>query len=263
MRQNRFLAMLLFATLSCAAQSMRSAKAYDNFNHKFLDPSRWDSVPACYAGAGLEMECVRALEDGRLHLAHRTLGQRDSDTGLQVGIAQVDFVNSASIKSITADVVVRNVVEVPCAVNTGFGGNATIWGVFFNAGGGDSSDDVGAQVVVGRLASDPPGQLTLNTQIFHNGDYSIDYQTIGTVPFGTPVTATLTWDPPNHQFLVSWTNRTTHVTTATTLPYSFSDATPAASPGKVLEVVGFPANCTANPTYVYVDALFDNVYITH
>jgi hypothetical protein len=53
------------------------------------------------------------------------------------------------------------------------------------------------------------------------------------------------------------------VTIATTPPYSFSDTTPAASLGEVLEVVGFPANCTANPTYVYVDALFDNVHITH
>jgi hypothetical protein len=260
MKQKRLLAVLLLTALSWAAQNKIP---YDNFNHKFLDPSRWNSVPACYAGAGLEMECIRTIEDGRLHLAHRTFGQRDSDTGLQVGIAQVGFVNSASIKSITADVVVRNVDEVPCAVNPAFGGNATIWGVFFNAGSGDSSDDVGAQIVVGRLASDPPGQLTLNTQIFRNGDYSIDYQTIGTVPFGTPVTATLTWDPANHQFLVNWTNKTTHTTTATTLPYSFSDTTPAVSPGKVLEVVGFPTNCTANPTSVYVDALFDNVYVKH
>ena len=260
MKHKRLLAVLLLSTLPCAAQSKI---LYDNFNHKFLDPSRWSPYSACYAGAGLELECVRTIEDGRLHLAHRTFGQRDSDTGLQVGTASVGFVNPVSIKSITADVAVRSVDEVPCAVNPAFGGNATIWGVFFNAGSGDSSDDVGAQVVVGRVASDPPGQLTVNTQIFRNGDYSIDYQTLGTIPLGTPVTATLRWDPPNHQFLVSWTNKITHATTATTLPYSFSDTTPAASPNKVLEVVGAPTNCTANPTSVYVDALFDNVYVKH
>jgi hypothetical protein len=257
MKQKQLLAVLLFVSLSCAAQT---PTLYDNFNHKFLSPSRW-AYAICYAGNGLELECVREIQDEQLHLAHRSFGQTDSNTGLQGGAALVGFANSASIKSIRMDLIVRNVLESPCAANPGFGGSANIWGVFFNAGSGDSTDDVGAQLVFGRLASDPPGQLNVHGQTFHGGSYS-PFVPLGTVWIGTPVTATLTWDQPNHRFVVSWINKITHTTMRGMMPYSFSDTTPAAGAAKVLEVSGFPANCTANPTSVYVDALFDNVYVS-
>ncbi len=74
---------------------------------------------------------------------------------------------------------------------------------------------------------------------------------------GTPVTITLSWDQPNHQFLISYTNNLTHVTTKGKMLYDFSDTTPVAGPAKILGVSGQPSNCTANSTFVYSDALFD------
>ena len=258
MKPKLFIAFFGATTLWCTAQT---PFLYDNFNDKLLSASRWSPVPACYAGGGLELECVREIQNGKLHLAHRNFGQRNSDTGLQLGGAAVGFANPASIKSITTDLVVRQVAESPCAANLRFeADSANIWGVFFNAGAGDPSDDVGAQIVFGRRSFDPLGQLSVFAQTFQGGNYG-PYLLLGSVPIGIPVTATVTWDQANHQFAVSWTNNVTHQNTGGTMPYGFADTAPAANPGKVLEVSGFPANCTASPTSVYVDALFDNVYI--
>ena len=256
MRHKELLAVLLLATLLCAAQS---TTLYDSFDHKFLNPSRW-AYAFCFSGSGLELECVREIRDEQLHVAHRGFGLTDSNSGLQNGGAGVGFANSETIKTIKTDVVVRSVLESPCAANPGYGSNAGIWGTFFNAGSGDPNDDVGAALNLKRVYSDPPGQLIVIGQTFHAGIYS-SYFTIGTVSIGTPVTLTLSWDQPNHQFLISLTNKVTHVTTTGTMPYTFSDTTPVAGPAKTLGVGGFASNCTANSTSMYVDALFGKVYI--
>lgn len=248
--------LLIFATLPCAAQTL---KRYDKFDHKFINPSRWDYA-FCFSGSGIELECVREIRDGQLHLGHRGFGLTNSDSGQQNGGAGVGFANSQTISTITTDLVVRSVLEVPCAANPSYGTSAGIWGTFFNSGSGDPNDDVGAQFGVTRFSSDPTGQLTVRGQTFHAGVYS-DFFTIGTVAIGTPITITLSWDQPNHQFVISFTNRVTKVTTRGTMPYAFSDWTPVAGPAKTLGANGWASNCTANPTSNYVDALFGNVYV--
>lgn len=79
---------------------------------------------------------------------------------------------------------------------------------------------------------------------------------------GTPIRATLTWDKPNQRFVVSWTDLVTNIKTDGIMTYTFSDSTPATNPSKVLTVNTWPANCTANPTWVYISATFGNVYIS-
>jgi hypothetical protein len=260
MRQNSFLVTLLFAALSCAAQSTRSARAYDSFNHRFLSADRWTTSSACFAGSGLELECVREIDDGRLRLAHRNFGQRDSDAGFQFGSASVSFVNPSSIKSIATDVVVRDIEESACPANPEFGAAAHIDATFFNTGTSDPNDDVGGHIALGRNFSDPPGQLTVYGQISQGNNY-FAYFPLGTVAMGTPVTVSLTWDQPDHQFVASWTNRVTHVSTEATMPYTLPDTTAATNPTKVLTTNSFPANCTAKATWVYIEATFDNVYV--
>jgi hypothetical protein len=65
--------------------------------------------------------------------------------------------------------------------------------------------------------------------------------------------------PPIHRD--GETNDITHVKMQITLPYRFSDNTPATNPGKDLAVVNFPANCTSHPAWVYTEATFDNVRV--
>lgn len=252
----KFLAILIFVTLPCAAQTL---KLYDDFNHKFIDPSKW-GYALCFSGNGLEMECVREINDGQLHLTHRHFGVRVDDGNLQNGSATMGFANANNIKAIRTDVTVRSSVEVPCAANPSFGSGVGIWGKFFNAGSGDPNDDVGATVNLGRHSYDPPQQLNLMAQVFHAGIYT-QPALVGSTTIGTPVTISASWDQPNHQFTFHLTNKATHVTTSLNIPYTFSDTTLAADPGKVLEASGWASDCAANATSIYVDAVFANVYV--
>jgi len=238
------LAVPLFASLLSTAQTVT---LYDNFNQRFINPLRW-AYAFCFSGSGLELECVREIRDEQLHIAHRGFGLTTSDTGAQNGGSGVGFANSQRIKTVRTDLVIRSLVEVPCAANSnpGFGGGANIWGTFFNDGSGDPNNDVGAQLGLTRFASDPPGQLTVRGQTFHAGIYS-NFFTLGTVSIGTPVTITLSWDQPNHQFLIRLTNRETYVTTVGTMPYTYSDTTPVAGSAMTLGAGGFASNCTTNP----------------
>jgi hypothetical protein len=248
------LALLIFATLPCVAQTL---KVYDDFHSRFINPSKWSAF--CFSD-GPELECVCQIQDEKLQLAHRVFGLTNSNIGQQNGGAAVGFLNPETIKAVKTKLVVRSVLEVPCAANASFGTSAGIVAAFFNAGSGDPSDDVGAQFGVTRFTWDPAGKLTVRGQTFHGSVFS-GFFTIGTIPIGTPMTISLSWDQPNHQFVISFTNKVTGQTTTGTMPYAFSDTMPAAGPAKILLANGWAANCTANPTSNYVDALFSDVYV--
>jgi len=243
------------------AQSSTNFVLYDNFDERFLSPLKWNTFGACFTSNRMELECVREIRDEQLRLAHRTFGQRDSDTGTQVGEASLFFANPATIKGITTDLVVRRTQESSCAANPQYlGTRAHIHAIFFNSGSRNSNDDVGAQFVFGRSFSDPQGQISVFSQIFQGNNY-IGFIPLGTFNIGTPITATVIWDQPNHQFIASWTNRITQVKTETTMPYGYADTTPATDPSKRLSVVTFAANCTAQADWAYIEANFGNVYI--
>jgi hypothetical protein len=249
-------AILILATLPCAAQTL---KLYDNFDHKFIDPSKW-AYAFCFSSNGLELECVRDIRDEQLHLVHRHFGVNANDGGQQNGSAGVGFANAQTIKAIRTDVTVRSNLEVACAANPSYGSNTGLWGTFFNPGTGNPNDDVGADLNLKRVSSDPPGQLQVIAQTFHAGIYS-PYTSLGWVAIGTPVTITLAWDQPNHQFVFSVTNKITQATTSATMPYTFSDTMLAAGPAKTMGAGGFVSDCGANTTSLYVDSVFSNVYI--
>lgn len=248
--------LMIIVDWTCVAQNLIH---YDDFGRRFINPSKW-AYALCFSSNGPEMECVREIRDEQLHLVHRHFGVKVDDGGQQNGSALVGFANAQNIKAIRTDVTVRSNLEVACAANPSFGSNTGLWGTFFNAGSGNPNDDVGAALNLKRVASDPPGQLNVIGQTFHAGIYS-PYTSLGWVAIGPPVAITLAWDQPNHQFAISLTNKITHVTTSATMPYTFADTTPVAGPAKVMEAGGFASDCTANATSLYVDAVFDNVYI--
>jgi hypothetical protein len=244
------------------AQSSTNMVLYDDFDEKFLSPLKWNTYGACYTDNGIELECVREIRDESLYLAHRNFGNRDTNSGFQFGSASASFVNPSGIKSITADLVVRRIEEAPCAANPSFGGAAHIDANFFNTGTGNQSDDVGAHIGFGHNIYSPPGQVFVFGQISQGNNYFFNLP-LGNTTMGTPIRATLTWDQPNHRFLVSWTDLHTNIETDGIMPYTFSDSTPPANPSKLLTMNTFPANCTANPSWVYISGTFRNVYISN
>ena len=251
-------AVLIPGAASNPQNSALTTTLYDNFNLSRLNDTLWNT--SCSSATRSE-ECVITIQSGKLRITRRVAALRNSETGYQWGGAGANFANPLSIKSITADVVVKSVVEQVCAATPELGGNATIFAMFFNDGSGDPNHNLGASLLVGRISSDPKGQLDVL------GQMSLGYtplQTIGlgTVPMATPITATVQWDQPNHQFVLSWTNDVTHLTTTGTIPYTSSDTKPPVNPNNSLSVNVFPANCTAHDTWLAVDSTFDNVYIS-
>jgi hypothetical protein len=265
MRAHTIVVLLLCVTIACATPKTTSAQTatlYDNFNEQFLSPAKWNTFGACFTTNGQELECVREIQHGKLRLAHRSFGQNDSDAGAQFGEVNVRFTNPALIKGISTDLVIQDVEEASCVANpTSFATAAHFDGNFFNTGSGDPSDDIGAHIVFGRTFSDPPGQISIFSQLSRGFSFGIDFTLLGTVSIGTPITATLTWDQSSHQFIASWTNRITHKRTQATLPYNFSDTDAATNAYKEIGVNTTPANCTATPAWAYMETDFDNVYI--
>jgi hypothetical protein len=260
MKANSVAVVLLVAALSGMALAQKSV-LYDDFSQPLLNPQKWATVTACYSANGLEAECVRAIEAGALVLAHRQFGLGNSDAGFQYGGAFVNFLYPASIKSVTTDVVVGVIQESPCAANPQLGGSVGIGGTFFNAGSGNGTDDIGAQIGFFRTAAFPKGRIGVFVQLNQGSNYLTPLP-ITSVSIGTPVTATLRWDQANHQFVATVTNHTTGTTNQVAAPYGWSDTTLTTSPSRGFAVNNFPANCTNNPTWVYVNATFDNVHIS-
>jgi len=242
------------SNLSAVAQT---TALYDNFDKKFLNPSKWNSTGACYTDNGSELECVRQVVDEKLHLAHRHFGNRNTDVGFQFGSASVSFVNPSQIKSITTDLVLRDAAQSDCAANPLFGPAAHIDANFFNTGSGNWSDDVGGHI---GFAPDPSGNVTVFGQISQGNNYFF-YLPLGNTSMHTPLRVTLRWDQLNHRFLVSWTDLLTKIETDGVMPYTFDDSTPATNPAKFLTVNTFPANCTASATFQFIDATFARVYV--
>ena len=240
------------------AQSSTNFVLYDNFDERLLSPLKWNTFGACFTSNGMELECVREIRDENLHLAHRNFGNRDTNVGFQAGQANVSFVNPSRIKGIASDLVVLSVAESNCPANQSFQPAAHIDAHFFNAGTGNSSDDVGGQLA---FQADPSGSVFVFAQISQGNNF-FSFLPLGNTSTRTPLRATLTWDQPNHRFLVSWTDLLTNIKTEGIMPYSFtSDSAPATNPTKDLSVNTFPANCTANPTWQYIHATFSNVYV--
>ncbi|MGC2476047.1 MAG: hypothetical protein WA485_17035 [Candidatus Sulfotelmatobacter sp.] len=252
-------AVLALDLASRAQNAPATTTLYDNFNAKLLNDARWNT--ACQSSTTRSEECVISIQSGKLHLTRRVPALRTSNTGYQWGDATANFASPIAIKSITADVTVTNIVEQTCAANPELGGNATLYAMFFNDGSGNPNNNLAASLLVGHISTDPKGQLDVL------GQMSLGYtplQTIGlgSVTMGTPITATVQWDQPNHQFVLSWTNDVTQQTTTGNIPYTYPDTKPPVSPNNTLSLNLFPANCTANDTWLYVDTTFDNVYIT-
>lgn len=141
-----------------AQQPSTNLVLYDNFDERFLNPTKWSPYGACFTWSVLE--CVREIQEDRLRLAVRSYGATNSNQGNGYGPSELHFTNPTSIKSIAASLTVRQATGTGCSANTGSsGGHALLAGTFFNSGSGNPDDDVQAFLIFNHLATDPQGYL--------------------------------------------------------------------------------------------------------
>jgi hypothetical protein len=165
---------------------------------------------------------------------------------------------------IASQLVVRRTSAASCAASTdqNSGTQAILQGNFFNSGSGVASDDVQALLFFNHLPTDPAGILTAVAVLNWQGQFFSGTE-LGTINVGQRVSAQLTWDKRNHQFIARWTDLASGVVTKVSLPYTIMDTAPAAFADKLLGVRVFTPNCIGTQMLVDdVETTFDNVMVS-
>ncbi len=232
---------------------------YDTFSETWLDPAKW--IPgAPNATPASILECIREIQDGRLRLEARNIGDTSSDSGFQYSDNDVRFTNPNEINSMTVDVTLGRVNVVGCPTNDGQPTTTVvkITGNFFNTGSGLPEDDVSNDLYLWVDTTNPENMIV--------GDWVGRLNVganLGTYPIGTTLTVTNSWDKENHQF-VSVAMIKGHPKSAkrVAVPYDpLLGATPPANPVRLFNNMLYSANCSSVQTFAEVEAFFDNVKI--
>ena len=242
------------------AQSPTNLVLYDTFDETFLSPAKWSLSGACFTWSVLE--CVREIQDDKLRVAVRSYGATNSNQGNAFGPSEAHFTNPTPIKRIAASLTVRQATVTGCPANPDVQtAHTVISGNFFNSGSGNSNDDVQAFLVIEHDQTQPQGQLQAIGFMHWQGQFFGNIS-FGSLSVGQRVIAQLSWDQPNHQFVVSWTDVNTGAVNQGFMPYAIPDTAPPAAPDKWLGVSAFAPNCVGTQMMsAYSDTTFDRVWI--
>jgi hypothetical protein len=266
----RYFASAVLLSVLCAAQSLPLAadRVYDRFNGPFLNSSKWLAIPTCSATPFVDttasvslLDCARDIQNNKLHLMVRALGNELSDVGRQFGPSELFFVNPNAINAISTNLRVKQSAAIACPSNsTRFSslGQAIVGGNYFNPGTGNPSDDVAAVLIVEHDPTTPAGVLVVSALVFSpNAFYG--FASLGTIRFEQLLTGTVQWDQPNHQFIFHAVGPNLNSTAI--VDYAVSDAMQAAAPVKLLGARAFAPNCTTRQGKADIEVLFDSVLV--
>ena len=252
------LAGIVAAQTSPSRATETAGSLYDNFNQNFIDPSKWSAIWQCGSPA---MECVREIENGQLRLRVRAYGATDTNDGTQFANSAVNL-TAASVKAISAQVVVRNSNPKDCAANAGVAhSQALVYGAFFNGGGGTAADDVIAYLQLDRYVATGSSTVEVGGFLQYQGQFFANID-LGPVNIGEKVMVGLQWDQPNHRFVAHLARPTYGTNVEQSMPYSISDTNAAVAPFKSLSANVFPPNCVGTAIPADLDVSFDNVRVS-
>ena len=260
---------VVLAAVTCLAQTAVPAApkgVYDDFNTQWLSPTKWKvGVDYCWGNC---LESVREIDHFKLRLAVRSVGRLGTNTGTAYSQAALPFPDpvSLALKSVQAEVLVKDYGGVPCEANTDDSTHAEVYlgGGFFNSGGnGDWLDDVRASIIAWVDTSNP---TTLQIGLWWglNRDWTVGGWTpIAAYPVGTPLTLRLTWDKLGHRFIGSVRSKDPADSgTQVSADYgSLPVAGPAINFEKALSAMTNAVGCSSVQSESHVDSRFDNVFV--
>jgi len=243
-----------------------SAIVYDRFDQKWLDPSKWLPTEACHPFSDSSetfsvMECVRAIEEGKLRLEVKTWGDRSSNETRQYGDSELYFVRPNAVQSIKTTLNVKSTHAAICPANPNTSTSQAIFGGnFFNTGTGNPADDMGGIFIFERNPGYGDPLTTVHgLALVISSSFCCGYHDFGIFRIGQPIVAKLKWDQPNHQFIASTT--TANGSIQAVMPYPTADTMPPAAPSKFLGARAFVPNCTDQTTTGDIEAYFDDVVV--
>ena len=177
-----FLACLTFTGLAqqptVSGTGTKSKPAYyDTFKGPWIDVDKWIPwQPGCIGGTTLE--CVREIQQGRLRMVNRTISGTN-----QWGSTAMAMANPDSVTSISFDVTQTWANIVGCSSQSPTVGAVAFEGTFFNAGSGNSEDNVTNSVLIWVTDNDP---AMAHVFALLNGPNGTVNTPIGEYPVGTP-----------------------------------------------------------------------------
>lgn len=247
--------------VSHRAHAQQGLVLYDNFDERFLNPSKWSTSGVCSWSA---LECVREIQDEKLRLAARNYGARNSNDGVQYAPSELHFYNPTPVRTIATQFTIQHTTAMPCPANTALynsHAHTILQGTFFNSGSGNRSDDVQGLLLFDHDASNPQDVLTVLGLLYWQGQF-FGGVGMGSFNVGQKVIGELSWDQPNHQFVVSWTDVLTSAKTQAFMPYSMPDTAPAAAPDKLIAIRTWTPNCIGTQMLVTdMATTFDKVWV--
>ncbi|SRR5579871_208634 len=265
------LALILICIALATTRSEAQSTLYDNFNGKYIDPSKWLGLEQSYVTS--TRESVRALTptprvsgDKRLQLRQRGYSVITDNTGTSNDSIGLQFADPGNITSVSFTEVAETEQAVGCSGNPAAAGVvAGFEGSFFNPSNvnNQAAGDVKANIVIDQSSSNTGKSLYAYADYYQcldagcSSQNSLFSQALGTVAPGSTNTLTLQWNQSNHQFIFQLNNNPPVAST-----YTISDSFPPGYPLKYLYAGYFLPNCTTTPRpYALVDAYFDDVFV--
>jgi len=213
-------------------------------------------------------EAIRLIEGGQLRLDMRGYGETTFDIGSSYPGFSLGFPNPNAITAIQVSATVTQATATSCSSNpTAFSGaQLVIGGFFFNTGTptpGSLLNDVFADAFFVHNANDSPNVVHAQYVMFQclddfcGNSAQLGFGDLGTAVTGQPVTLSIQWDQPNHQFVFQRDGDPPAVAS-----YSVSDTSTPGSPSKGLQLGHGVPNCTTTPRpSAFMSVLVGSVFV--
>jgi|GEM_PF-6872814 len=247
----RFLAACLLMATATLAHAQGTL--YDDFGGGLLDPDRWRGDQNT-SGPGSPLELQRVVENGRLLLLHRTVGDDELDLGLTTSVNQLALRNAGSVTGIGFEVTPTAALAESCsgpgAVPTA---SARAIQTLFN----DGTADVVTTISARRISTTPAGQVDVIGILTHLVDGVLGFADLGTAPLGATVQLEMDWDATADQVTYRRDGGAPQI-----VIYDRDDSAPPNAELVAIELINFAPNCDGETRQAGMIALIDDVTVT-